>query len=280
MQRQIEEKDGKWSREFRLQFEEKGHKYTLLKKEGEPFEQELMSVTQIIQAAGLTPNYPRNEAGNFAMTRGSYVHEATEGFDKGILIEDELDPALQPYLNSWKDFRESFGVSDDNFVAIELPVFNRQFGYAGTIDRIMKIQFPGSHGTSKVVLADIKTGQPSDWHAIQTAGYALGYPDDYTILPCVTSDGGKPIHFNFTHGCMKDWPTHDSYWNESNGPPAFGPHREKIGEDFPLNKFIEGRMAVYLSPDGFTVENYNNKHDFNIFKSAALIASWKKGRKK
>lgn len=75
-----------------FEFIEEGHKYLL---EGV----QIPSVTQVL---------PYNYNGDFeyARQKGIYVHKAIELYNKDILDEDSLDPALIPYLDAYKLFLE------------------------------------------------------------------------------------------------------------------------------------------------------------------------------
>lgn len=122
------------------------------------------SVTQIIKEAGLMPTYKPDA--NFAMVRGSHVHKATELYDLGRLDEESLDPALAPYLEAWKAYREQAKIE---FVAggIEKVVADQAGRFAGTLDRL------GLDKEGTLCVIDIKTGSPAPWHSLQMAAYAM-----------------------------------------------------------------------------------------------------------
>jgi hypothetical protein len=122
----------------------------------------LPSVTQILQGVGLI-NFdgidPQivQQAASF----GTAVHEMTALDDIGDLDEQSLDSNLLPYLEAWRTFRGAM-----KFDAIEQPMANRIFDFAGTPDRIGHLVKP--------TIFDIKTGTtvyPST--ALQLAGYAI-----------------------------------------------------------------------------------------------------------
>jgi hypothetical protein len=140
-----------------LIFQEEGHKYIY---EG----REVPSVTQIIQAAGLVDfSHVHKAVLEQASDFGTKVHEATALFDKGELDVFTLDPGIAPYLEAWKKFRGDTGIC---ISIIEEPAFNKQFGFAGTPDRVGMI-----HSARTVI--DIKTGALLPAAAVQTAAYAL-----------------------------------------------------------------------------------------------------------
>jgi len=91
---------------------------------------------------------------------GSNVHETCELYDKDDLAS--CDPAIQPYLDQWKKFREDYNFLE--FDLIEKPLYSKVWGFAGTLDRLSK----GFGG-----LLDIKSGQEYVSHKIQTALYEI-----------------------------------------------------------------------------------------------------------
>ncbi len=130
----------------KFEFIEKGHKYLLDKVE-------IPSVTSVL---------PYNYTGDMeqAKLRGVYVHKAVELYNAGTLDEENLDPALKPYLESYKKaekldfenliidyktgqkhpctelqlaaYREMVIVSD--IEQHEAKLYHPTYRYAGTID--------------------------------------------------------------------------------------------------------------------------------------------------
>jgi hypothetical protein len=92
---------------------------------------------------------------------GTNVHKACELFDKGVLDEAALDPALVPYLAGWKQF-----LFDTKAVVYfnERIVSHKKFKYCGTLDRVVNW---GKHQR----LIDIKTGLVPKSAGAQTAAY-------------------------------------------------------------------------------------------------------------
>ena len=70
-----------------------------------------------------------------ACNRGSAVHKATEILDKYGSVECAED--IENYIRAYVSFRKDFGVKD--YAYIEKPLANEKDKYAGTIDRIYKI---------------------------------------------------------------------------------------------------------------------------------------------
>ena len=85
-------KDGKKRFSFDdLEFDEDKHLFTV---NGEI----IPSVTQILKREGFCPGLDFIDP--WYLKRGSYVHKATELFDKGTLNEDSLSHEIMPYLES------------------------------------------------------------------------------------------------------------------------------------------------------------------------------------
>lgn len=70
-----------------------------------------------------------------ACSRGSAVHKASEILDKYGTVECEED--IVPYIQAYVKFRKDFGIGD--YYAIEKALANEELQYAGTIDRIYRI---------------------------------------------------------------------------------------------------------------------------------------------
>jgi hypothetical protein len=104
-------------------------------------------LTSTIQEAGLI-----RSSGSYYMDRGSKIHLATQYWDEGVLDEETVDPQIQGYLDSWKQFRK-----DQHYTPIEIEykISNPILLVASTVDRIP--------------LLDIKSGGPEPWHILQIA---------------------------------------------------------------------------------------------------------------
>jgi hypothetical protein len=161
--------------------------------------QEVPSVTQIIDAAGLIDHTWHNDE---ARARGQRVAVATALDDNG-----ELDLAKVPtedcgYINAWRSFRAD---SKCAIKAIEHQVVGPNNQYAGRIDRI------GSVGDCPCSIIDIKTGQPERWHGIQIGAYQHAYT--MTIGKC---DAGLVyLNDNGTYRLrwLADWRDAENTWN-------------------------------------------------------------------
>lgn len=86
----------------------------------------------------------------YASRRGTDIHEATESLDLGFPAD--VDGETEPYVNAYIDFCRDY---QPNYQMIETPIYDEEFGYSGTVDRM------GTVGT-QLWLIDIKTiGSPT-----------------------------------------------------------------------------------------------------------------------
>lgn len=140
-----------------LSFDEAAHVYRL---DGV----ELPSVTQILRANGLAPDFRHVSPAilEYARQRGTAVHAATHYFDEGDLDESTVDAEVRPYLAAWQAFRSERKVE---ILALERRVACYRF--AGTIDRIARV--PDIRGE---VLIDIKSGTAAGAN-YQLAAYSI-----------------------------------------------------------------------------------------------------------
>jgi hypothetical protein len=105
------------------------------------------------------PDRRRNSSANL----GSTIHAAAEAISKGEPLREDIPENAKPYLVGFEKFVTDFG---PRYLYTETAVFNRTFGYAGTLDSIVRI------GRTAWVL-DTKTGNriyPDT--ALQLAAYA------------------------------------------------------------------------------------------------------------
>ena len=70
-----------------------------------------------------------------ASFRGTAVHKSTEVLDK--YNEVECDPSIENYVRAYIKFRKDFGITE--YVAIEKALASEKMEFAGTIDRVVKI---------------------------------------------------------------------------------------------------------------------------------------------
>lgn len=129
---------------------------------------------------------------------GHAVHLACELWDKGTLDEDQLDPALVPYLAGWKQFSVDYEVE---WELIEEVVYHPGMRYAGTLDRYGRMK--GKRGP-----ADIKSSAefyPSV--GPQLAAYKEAMPTRYPFdirMGVLLKADGTYVAREFTN--RTDWP--------------------------------------------------------------------------
>jgi hypothetical protein len=136
-----------------LAFDEARHEYRL---DGVP----LPSVTQvlgILQDFGGVPAEVLARAAEF----GRHVHLAVDLYNKRMLDEASLDPALAPYLADWHSFLRDAAA---NVLKSECRLVDPKLGFAGTLDTVVLIR-------GKRVLVDVKTGQVPRTVGPQLAAY-------------------------------------------------------------------------------------------------------------
>jgi hypothetical protein len=134
------------------------------------------SVNQILQTAGLVDfsKIPA-EIMKAAQDRGTNIHLATQFDDLGTL--DTVDPAHQPYLEGWRQFRTTFGIK---FTAkqIEVACASEVHNFAGTMDRVC-VDFE----TKQVWIIDLKSGSAVYRSTgLQLAGYEILVKENFPEL--------------------------------------------------------------------------------------------------
>lgn len=140
--------------------------HTYFKPDGTPF---AASVTGNLKDGGF---YADEWFTEFGRTRGALVHRLTEFDDLGDLDEATVDPALQPYLDAWRQFKRDFEIeiaTVNGELCIERGYGDDVFDVAGTVDRIGWWTLKGKRYFGP---ADLKSGAYEPWHPIQLAAYA------------------------------------------------------------------------------------------------------------
>jgi hypothetical protein len=123
------------------------------------------SVTQVLDQLQYLQGIPWHVL-EAAAEFGTHVHQACHLYNQNDLIEEDLHPALAPYLNGYKRF-----LGETGFVVhqSELLVYNATARYAGQLD------FTGNfRGTTWVV--DIKSGIIPSTVGAQVAAYQQAIP--------------------------------------------------------------------------------------------------------
>ncbi len=130
------------------------------------------SVTQLLRPL-MDFSHVQPDVLDAAAAFGTAVHLACELDDLGTLDEEQLDPALAPYLAGWRKFcREHECVWE----WVERPVFHEGLRYAGTLDRAGRVD--GVHS-----IVDIKSGSAlMPTTGPQLAAYARAHDPNGALL--------------------------------------------------------------------------------------------------
>lgn len=127
------------------------------------------SVTEILKDLGMLPPY-----GNFPDRRnlGNAVELAVRYFVEGSLDPESVHEKVRPYLAAFATSEPRKRLKAAKW---QVSMFHAQLGYCGTPDAIL--------GDREI--ADLKTGQRSNWHVLQLAAYAmLLCPQDPLSVVC------------------------------------------------------------------------------------------------
>lgn len=119
---------------------------------------EIPSVSSILQAAALTDLRWVNQ---YALDRGTAIHDAILYHHEGTLDEDSLDPVVKPYLEQFKKF---LAISGAKILASEQIVYDPIRNYAGKYDLLLKMN-------GSTWLIDVKTNTKPKAVEVQLAAY-------------------------------------------------------------------------------------------------------------
>jgi len=125
------------------------------------------SVTQLLDDAGLTPDYSVVSPAvlEHARSRGIHIDACCDLLDADDLDWRSVHPEAVPYLEAWIAFREYEGFTP---VAAQVPLYHPRYGYAGTVDAVGLLP-----GNRPVIVERKSTARMAATYALQTAGYAL-----------------------------------------------------------------------------------------------------------
>lgn len=141
-------------------------------------------------------NQLRVDAGD----RGRRIHEAAEQFElfgEGFHIDEDIAPYVDQYMRWRRKYRPRFEAS-------EMTVISRKWGYAGTLDGILR--FPEDsplppklrHLVSLPTVVDIKSGKhigiPEGWQVVAYAKADAVLMPDGTELPMPEVQAGMILH--------------------------------------------------------------------------------------
>lgn len=87
-----------------------------------------------------------------ASARGTDVHNALEQIALGI--EPQIDGEAAPYVEQFRRFMDEH---KPEYLLAEAPVYNPEFGYAGTLDGVVRFPQPVKVGKCGPFVLDVKT---------------------------------------------------------------------------------------------------------------------------
>lgn len=130
--------------------------------------QEVPSVTEILKPLHRSYSSINPSVLEYARNRGSAVHEALEMYDLGG--DFEVTPETAPYIKAYIEWAQIY---KPKWVGVEQIVYNEDYNYIGTLDRI------GTLNGTEFAVVDIKTSQPTKETLVsvccQTYAYAMAY---------------------------------------------------------------------------------------------------------
>lgn len=138
----------------------------------------LLNVTQVLAELGMVDTRFFTEE---ARRRGQAVHLACQYDDEGLLDEEDLDPALAPYVTAWRKFKIDYEFECE---MIEQRLWDASYRYAGTVDRTGKARVRNDGHDKRKTVLDLKTGAALPAYPLQLSAYAnlLESPGSYIRL--------------------------------------------------------------------------------------------------
>lgn len=124
------------------------------------------SVTQLLEDAGLTPDYSLVPAATLqhARERGIHIDACCDLVDADDLDWRSVHPEAVPYVEAWMAFREYEGFTP---LASQVMLYHPTYGYAGTTDVVGVLP-----GARPAIVERKATAKMAATYALQTAGYA------------------------------------------------------------------------------------------------------------
>lgn len=144
----------KKKKKSRFDFDEENHIYTI-------GDMVLPSVTQILQTVLGRNRFWSKES----REKGKIIHKAISLHLQDNLDEETVDEEIAEKFEAFKRFMLESKFQPD-LLYCESPLYSRVYYFAGTPDLVGILN-------GCLVLIDIKTGQPSDMHSLQTMAYKM-----------------------------------------------------------------------------------------------------------
>jgi hypothetical protein len=141
-----------------LSFDPAAHLYRV---DGAP----VPSVTQLLEAAGISPDYSKVNPHvlRHARMRGIHIDACCDLDDADDLDWSTVHPEAVGYVQAWQAFKAEYGYRP---LASQLILYHPAYGYAGTADCV------GLLDDYPVVAERKATAKMAPSYALQTAGYA------------------------------------------------------------------------------------------------------------
>lgn len=138
----------------------------------------------------------RDDAGD----RGTKLHDAAEQ-DVLFGVGAEVDADVQPFVDQFRRWRDRY---KPEFLATELTVISRKWGYAGTLDQIVRFAAESklpkqlAHLTGLPLCGDYKTSKsvdiPKGWQVVAYSKADAVLTPDGEELPMPEIKGGLIVH--------------------------------------------------------------------------------------
>jgi hypothetical protein len=147
-----------------LEFEPTTHTYRINGPQGSFA---VPSVTELLDSAGLTPDYSIVAPAvlQHARERGLHVDLACDLYDANDLDWRSVHPEALPYLEAWARFREH---EEFRPLVGQLPLYHPMYAYAGTADAVGLLP-----GNRPAIVERKTTAKMAATVALQAAGYGL-----------------------------------------------------------------------------------------------------------
>jgi hypothetical protein len=137
---------------------------------------EVPSVTKVLRMAGLVRWHASREVMEKACRRGRIAHMVCADINFGVNDYWSHDQETMGFALGWQKFLKT---SDFLPEQIEKQVSHPLYRYAGTYD--LRGWINASSARKRKMLVEIKTGQYSEWHGEQLAGYSLCFPPEEKV---------------------------------------------------------------------------------------------------
>lgn len=160
-----------------FRFNEEDHRYEVRARTGttENGWRQIPSVTQVLEAAGLAPDFSFLDP--FYLERGAAIHEAVALDLRGELDWTSLDDRIRPFVDHARNWLDAIGATP---LVVEFRWADKIHGYAGTLDLFCESKLGP-------LLIDWKAAHIDPAYAVQVAG---GYEP---LLLQAAEEGAVPV---------------------------------------------------------------------------------------